>query len=271
MFESRHVRQRTNRRIFMGLFDKVMSGVSAVTAAATGLSMDYAKDRTIELKGMPENLDELKSMVDVSDPGSVAAYWLYGVMALTADYDIGMSMLKYLFADLEPFGRGFTEGGNVGKAGFDPFFNDRLKSDDYRWLPRAYFKGAVASNGFKPAEPLAVELHYNAPNTQATNDQSLSQDIWRQGVKIVNAYKTDERLQWSKLKEALATGNLLIKEKDIIDDECSKTVWKYDEENKKVIYEIDDDIFHPDALDALRYANYYLSTKKCGDKFATIK
>lgn len=159
----------------MGLFDKVMSGVSAVTAAATGLSMDYAKDRTIELKGMPENLDELKSMVDVSDPGSVAAYWLYGVMALTADYDIGMSMLKYLFADLEPFGRGFTEGGNVGKAGFDPFFNDRLKSDDYRWLPRAYFKGAVASNGFKPAEPLTVELHYNAPNTQATNDQSLSQ------------------------------------------------------------------------------------------------
>lgn len=104
-----------------------------------------------------------------------------------------------------------------------------------------------------------------------TNDQSISQDIWRQGVKIVNAYKTDERLQWSKLKEALATGNLLIKEKDIIDDECSKTVWKYDEENKKVIYEIDDDIFHPDALDALRYANYYLSTKKCGDKFATIK
>lgn len=104
-----------------------------------------------------------------------------------------------------------------------------------------------------------------------TNDQSISQDIFKQGIKIVNAYKVDERLQWSKLKEDLSTGTLLIKEKDCIDDECSKTVWKYDEENKKVVYEIDDDIYHPDALDALRYANYYISTKKCGDKFSTIK
>lgn len=101
------------------------------------------------------------------------------------------------------------------------------------------------------------------------NDQSISKDIWRQGIKIANAYKVNEKLQWSKLKEDLATGTLCITEKDVIDDECSKTVWKYDEDNKKVVYEIDDDVFHPDALDALRYVNYYLSTKKCGslDKF----
>lgn len=97
------------------------------------------------------------------------------------------------------------------------------------------------------------------------NDQSISQDIWRQGIKIANAYKVNEKLQWSKLKEDLATGTLCIEEKDVIDVECSKTVWKYDEDNKKVVYEIDDEVFHPDALDALRYANYYISAGKCGD------
>ena len=42
--------------------------------------------------------------------GSITGYWVYAVMALTADFEIGMSMMKYLYADLEPFGRGFTEG-----------------------------------------------------------------------------------------------------------------------------------------------------------------
>ena len=95
-----------------------------------------------------------------------------------------------------------------------------------------------------------------------TSDQSISQDMWRQGVKIQNAYKSDERLQWSKLKERLATGDLLIEEKGVLDEECARTVWKYDEETKKVIYEIDDDVFHCEALDALKYANFYIDTKK---------
>ena len=165
----------------MGLFDKVMSGiekVSEMAAAANGqpfLGGELKQDRTITLSGMPDNLEELKAAVDVSDPGSVAAYFVYSVMCLTADYDTGMSMMKYLFADLEPFGRGFTEGGVSGKAGWDTYFNERLKDDDYRWLPRAYFAGACADNGFKPAQPLKVELHYNAKNTEDINAQSMSQ------------------------------------------------------------------------------------------------
>ena len=159
----------------MGLFDKVLSGASGESGAAGSLKAEWTKDREVVLSGTPESLDELKAAVDVSDPGSVAAYWLYGVMCMTADYNIGMDMMKYLFADLEPFGRGFTEGGATGKAGWDSYFNERLKDDDYRWLPRAYFKGAAASNGFKPATPLAVELHYNEPNTNTVNSQSLEQ------------------------------------------------------------------------------------------------
>ena len=163
----------------MGLFDKVMSSVNDVVAAATGgkaLKPEWTQDRRIQLASpAPESLEELKAAVDVTDPGSVAAYFVYSVMALTADYDTGMSMMKYLFADIEPFGRGFTEGGGAGRAGWDTYFNERLKDDDYRWLPRAYFCGAVASNGFHPEQPLAVQLYYNKPNTEALNGQSLQQ------------------------------------------------------------------------------------------------
>ena len=155
----------------MGLFDKIMTNKTE----ASGLDSTWTKDRTITLNIEPNDLNELKSAVDVSDPGSVAAYWVYSVACLAADYDIGMSMMKYLFADIEPFGRGFKEGGGAGKAGWDTYFNERLKDDEYRWLPRAYFNGASAGNGFNPSKPLAVNLHYNAPNTETINKQSYQQ------------------------------------------------------------------------------------------------
>ena len=165
----------------MGLFDKVMAGAEKakeMLASESGmpeLKADWKRDRVITINGTPENLDELKAAVDVTDPGSVAAYFVYAVMCLTADYETGLSMMRYLFADLEPFGRGFTEGGKTGMAGWDKYFNERLQDDDYRWLPRAYFAGACADNGFKPTQPLTIELYYNSPNTEAANEQSLKQ------------------------------------------------------------------------------------------------
>ena len=123
----------------------------------------------------PWNLEELKQVVDVKDPRSVAAYFVWSVARLVDNYDDGMEMMKYLFADLEPFGRGFTEGGMSGKAGWDTYFNERLKSNDYSWLPRAYFEGAEASNGFIPTRPLTIELYYNNTNTETINAQTLDQ------------------------------------------------------------------------------------------------
>ncbi|MBP5608520.1 MAG: hypothetical protein J6X66_09685 [Lachnospiraceae bacterium] len=161
----------------MGLFDKMMSSVNDIASAVTGggtagLDASWKMDRRIEVKPV-ESIEELKAAVDVSDPGSVAAYYIYAVMALTADKDTGIGMMKYLFADLEPFGRGFTEGGTNG--GWDNYMNERLKDDDYRWLPRAYFDGAVVDNGFHPPQPMSVYLHFNQPNTDALNGQSLEQ------------------------------------------------------------------------------------------------
>ncbi|MBR3524934.1 MAG: hypothetical protein IKO11_03715 [Lachnospiraceae bacterium] len=165
----------------MGLLDQVFSTVSntvsqAAGALSSGLNSAWMGEQHMSIgEPAPESIDALRAAVDVRDPRSVAAYWVYSTMLLTADYDIGMSMLKYLFADLEPFGRGFTEGGNTGKAGFDSFFNERLRSDDYRWLPRTYFEGSTAANGFHPSRPFTVHLHYNPTNTDAINQQSLQQ------------------------------------------------------------------------------------------------
>ena len=165
----------------MGLLDQVFSTVSntvsqAAGAMAAGLNSAWMSEQHITIgEPAPESVEALRAAVDVQDPRSVAAYWVYCNLVLTADYNIGIDMLKYLFADLEPFGRGFTEGGNTGRAGFDSFFKDRLKDDDYRWLPRAYFEGSYAANGFHPSRPFTVNLHYNPTNTDAINQQSLQQ------------------------------------------------------------------------------------------------
>ena len=77
----------------MGLFDKASENRSE-----KGLRSEWTENRTVTLEKEPDTVDELKSAVDVKDPGSVAAYWVYAVTCLTADYDVGMGMMKYLFA-----------------------------------------------------------------------------------------------------------------------------------------------------------------------------
>ena len=123
----------------------------------------------------PTNLEELKAVADVTDPRSVAAYWVLAVNRLTENYDDGMAMMKYLFADLEPFGRGYKEGGGAGRAGWDTYFNERLKDSNYSWLPRAYFNGTSdRSDKFALCTPLSIDLYYNEPNTKTCNSQSLA-------------------------------------------------------------------------------------------------
>lgn len=141
---------------------------------ATELKAEWKKDQIFTLANpAPWNLEELKQVVDVQDPRSVAAYYVWAVARMVDDYDDGMEMMKYLFADIEPYGSGFTEGGRSG--GWDTYFNERLKSNDYKWLPFAYFEGASADNGFTPKKPLTLELYYNNTNTETINAQTLDQ------------------------------------------------------------------------------------------------
>ena len=143
------------------------------------LKQEWTMDQAFTLADpAPWNLEELMQVVDVQDPRSVASYFIWAVTRLTDSYDDGMAMMKYLFADINPYDPegGFTEGGMSGMAGWDPYFDERLTDPDYRWLPRAYFEGASPDNGFKPDRPLTVELYYNQPNTETGNSQTYEQE-----------------------------------------------------------------------------------------------
>lgn len=87
------------------------------------------------------------------------------------------------------------------------------------------------------------------------NEPSIAADMYNQGLTNIElAYKQNQDYTLRLLKDALASGDILIKKGDSIDDECERTVWKWNAEREEVIYEIDDAAYHPDSLDALRYA-----------------
>lgn len=93
------------------------------------------------------------------------------------------------------------------------------------------------------------------------SDQSISREIFNRGISIQNAYKVDLNMQIDQLRDWLANGSLLIKSNGFIDSEAKQTVWKWNEETKSVLYEIDDDYYHPDIIHALRYAVNYIRAK----------
>lgn len=73
------------------------------------------------------------------------------------------------------------------------------------------------------------------------------------GINIMNAHKTDKTIMFDRLRDALRTGNLLL----IKDGKCAKeadsTICKRGP-NGEVYNEVDDKVFHPDLLPAMRYA-----------------
>ena len=58
----------------------------------------------------------------------------------------------------------------------------------------------------------------------------------------------------AQLSDWCRTGKIMIPEDGILQDEFERTVYKRDEQDN-ITSEIDDDLFHPDATDALLYAS----------------
>lgn len=92
------------------------------------------------------------------------------------------------------------------------------------------------------------------------SDQSISAQIQKNGVKIQNAVKVDKVQNIIDMKESLNRGDFLV-HSEVLTDEFESWVWKYDEENKTVIYEPDDDFYHPDACFAAMYSWRYLKNR----------
>jgi hypothetical protein len=86
------------------------------------------------------------------------------------------------------------------------------------------------------------------------NEERVSYDLQRKLNLIVsNAYKYDKKLGLLQLSSLVESGNLLIREDDsVLQEEFEQSLYKRNDE-ELVIYEIDDNTHHPDALMALLY------------------
>lgn len=74
-------------------------------------------------------------------------------------------------------------------------------------------------------------------------------------LNIQNAHKTDKELMCDKIRDLLRTGGLLLPAGGKTEKECMSTVLRRGP-NGQVYHEVDDNIYHPDVLPAMRYALY---------------
>lgn len=87
-----------------------------------------------------------------------------------------------------------------------------------------------------------------------TNEQSITYQLFSvEKLPAYNAYKYNKMAAIAQLADALSSGRLQYND-SILQDEFERTLYKRDEEDN-ILPEIDDDIFHPDALFALLYAS----------------
>ena len=88
-----------------------------------------------------------------------------------------------------------------------------------------------------------------------TSDQSITYELnTNYKIPAYNCYKYDKKMAIAQLADWCRTGKIMIPEDGILQDEFERTVYKRDEQDN-ITSEIDDDLFHPDATDALLYAS----------------
>ena len=86
-----------------------------------------------------------------------------------------------------------------------------------------------------------------------TNQPATILKLQRAGLPIIPAEKPDVLSSTEQLATEMRT-RLYIPTSGILSEECTKTLWKRDDDGR-ILGEIDDKTFHPNALHALRYAN----------------
>lgn len=88
-----------------------------------------------------------------------------------------------------------------------------------------------------------------------TSDQSITYELnTNYKIPAYNCYKYDKKMAIAQLSDWCRTGKIMVPEDGILQDEFERTVYKRDEQDN-ITSEIDDDLFHPDATDALLYAS----------------
>jgi hypothetical protein len=96
-----------------------------------------------------------------------------------------------------------------------------------------------------------------------TSDQKIGQELRRRyGFPVTNALKQDKDFAVMMLQEEVRRGTFKVRRGGIFDQEALRIIFKRTEQDV-LTREIDDDVFHPDAMDAILYSlrAYWLTHK----------
>lgn len=148
--------------------------------------------------------------------------------------------------------------------GIVSIFIDNLNKKAYvyrcRKFNRAGFEEVAGSliAAYEDAQSEFVKRGLNDKNNikiiTDTNEPMLAYDLsTKYKLPIEKAYKYDLKSSIEQTAEALRTRVYTHSSLNDLKDEYESTVWKRDDDDN-LISEIDDDVYHPDAAHALRYA-----------------
>ena len=90
-----------------------------------------------------------------------------------------------------------------------------------------------------------------------TNEGAITAELYyqRHMPNVATAYKYDKYYALCMLSEWVKNGTILTPQDSYINYEAEHTVWKRDPETDKMENELDDDVFHPNALMAVLYVS----------------
>jgi general stress protein YciG len=82
---------------------------------------------------------------------------------------------------------------------------------------------------------------------------------------VYTAYKYDKDMALDQLNDFLSSNRItFIKDKcSACEEDANNTLWKRDEETDKILHELDDDLWHPNALMALLYVSRQFAYEVC--------
>lgn len=118
-------------------------------------------------------------------------------------------------------------------------------------VEKAYYGAIDFLRSYKIKDP----DHYITIVTD-TNQPATALTLQREGLPVIKAYKPNVEVTTDQLATEMRTGRCLIPEDGILREEADRTVWKRNDDGQ-VLFEIDDLVFHPNALHALRYCAIY--------------
>lgn len=143
----------------MGFFDKLFKKVeNKVETNEQERKKEIAKEKgtvVFKFNSLPSNLNELKALSEASmdSPHKTAALTILSFCIYKDNKDEGIKCLNFL--------RGPHQQPLLPSQ--IQFFDDRFRdSDNAKYIPISYFKGATPDNNYTPTKPYTLEIFENS-------------------------------------------------------------------------------------------------------------